>query len=223
MSINIAIDGPAGAGKSTIARSAAAKLGYIYVDTGAIYRAVAYYLVCAGVVPDDVGAVKGRLAEITPELGFIDGVQHVFVNGEDVSDKIRTAEISMAASTVSAIPEVRAFLFDIQRRIARENNVIMDGRDIGTVVLPDAQLKIYLTAAPEERAMRRYREMTDKSMTYEQVLEDVNKRDHADMNRETAPLKRADDAVLLDTTGMTLEESIERVIGMIGEISEQGA
>lgn len=223
MSINIAIDGPAGAGKSTIARSAAAKLGYIYVDTGAIYRGVAYYLVCAGVSADDREAVKERLAEITPELGFIDGVQHIFVNGEDVSDKIRTAEISMAASAVSAIPEVRAFLFDIQRRIARENNVIMDGRDIGTVVLPEAQLKIYLTAAPEERAMRRYREMTDKSMTYEQVLEDVNKRDHADMNRETAPLKRADDAVLLDTTGMTLDESIERVVGMIVEISEQGA
>lgn len=220
MSINVAIDGPAGAGKSTMAKSAAAQLGFIYVDTGALYRSVAYYCINKGADPKDAVQIKGLLPEITPELRFIDGVQHVFVNGEDVSGRIRTPEISMGASAVSAIPEVRTFLFDLQKKIAAENNVIMDGRDIGTVVLPNAQLKIFLTASPEERAGRRYKELIEKGeqVTFEEVLADVNKRDYDDSHRETAPLKQAEDAVLLDTTGISLEESKDRIISMIKKL-----
>lgn len=220
MSINIAIDGPAGAGKSTIARKAAAELGFIYVDTGAIYRSVAYYCLSKGAdvsVPENA---EKLLPEITPELRFIDGVQHVFVNGEDVSDRIRTPEVSMAASKVSAIPAVRAFLFDLQQKIARENNVIMDGRDIGTVVLPNADLKIFLTASPEARADRRFKELKDKpdAPTYEQVLADIIKRDRDDSTRAISPLKQAEDAVLCDTTSLSLEESVDKIIGMIKKL-----
>lgn len=222
MSINIAIDGPAGAGKSTIARKAAAELGFIYVDTGALYRSVAYYCISAGADVSAPESVEKLLPEITPELRFIDGVQHVFVNGSDVSDKIRTPEVSMAASKVSAIPAVRAFLFDLQKKIARENDIIMDGRDIGTVVLPDADLKIFLTASPEARADRRYMELKDKpdAPTYEQVLADIIKRDHDDSTRAIAPLKQADDAVLCDTTKLSLEESVETIIGMIKKVKD---
>ena len=217
MSINIAIDGPAGAGKSTIARRAASELGFIYVDTGALYRSIAYYCISRGTDVKDKSAVVSLLPEITPELKFMDKVQHVFVNDTDVSDKIRTPEVSMGASAVSAYPEVRAFLFDLQRRIAAENNVIMDGRDIGTVVLPHAQLKIFLTASPEARADRRYAELKDKenAPSYEQVLADIIKRDKDDSEREISPLRQAEDAVLCDTTSLTLEESISTVIGMI--------
>lgn len=220
MSINIAIDGPAGAGKSTIARKAAAELGFIYVDTGAIYRSVAYYCLSKGAdlsVPENA---EKLLPEITPELRFIDGVQYVFVNGEDVSDRIRTPEVSMAASKVSAIPAVRAFLFDLQQKIARENNVIMDGRDIGTVVLPNADLKIFLTASPEARADRRFKELKDKpdAPTYDEVLADIIKRDHDDSTRAIAPLKQAEDAVLCDTTSLSLEESVDKIIGMIKKL-----
>lgn len=222
MSINIAIDGPAGAGKSTIARKAAAELGFIYVDTGALYRSVAYYCISAGADVSIPESVEKLLPEITPELRFIDGVQHVFVNGSDVSDKIRTPEVSMAASKVSAIPAVRAFLFDLQKKIARENDIIMDGRDIGTVVLPDADLKIFLTASPEARADRRYAELKDKpdAPAYEQVLADIIKRDHDDSTRAIAPLKQADDAVLCDTTKLSLEESVDTIIGMIRGIKK---
>lgn len=222
MSVNIAIDGPAGAGKSTIARKAAAELGFIYVDTGALYRSVAYYCISAGADVSIPESVEKLLPEITPELRFIDGVQHVFVNGSDVSDKIRTPEVSMAASKVSAIPAVRAFLFDLQKKIARENDIIMDGRDIGTVVLPDADLKIFLTASPEARADRRYAELKDKpdAPAYEQVLADIIKRDHDDSTRAIAPLKQADDAVLCDTTELSLEESIDKIIGMIRGIKK---
>ncbi|MGN0638944.1 MAG: (d)CMP kinase [Huintestinicola sp.] len=220
MSINIAIDGPAGAGKSTIARKAAAELGFIYVDTGALYRSVAYYSVSKGAdvsVPENV---EKLLPGITPELRFIEGVQHVFVNGEDVSDKIRTPQVSMAASKVSAIPAVRAFLFELQQKIARENNVIMDGRDIGTVVLPNADLKIFLTASPEARADRRFKELKDKpdAPSYEEVLADIIKRDHDDSTRAIAPLKQAEDAVLCDTTSLSLEESVDKIIGMIKKL-----
>lgn len=220
MSINIAIDGPAGAGKSTIAKAASAALGYIYVDTGALYRSIAYYVIGHGTDPKDAPAVEKLLPEIRAELRFIDGAQHVFVNDEDVSGKIRTPEISMGASAVSAIPAVRAFLFDLQKKIAAENNVIMDGRDIGTVVLPDAQLKIFLTASPEARADRRYAELKDKpdAPDYESVLADIIKRDHDDSTRAIAPLKQAEDAVLLDTTSLTLEQSIEKIISMIKAI-----
>ncbi len=222
MSINIAIDGPAGAGKSTIARKAAAELGFIYVDTGALYRSVAYYCTSAGADVSVPESIEKLLPEITPELRFIDGVQHVFVNGSDVSDKIRTPEVSMAASKVSAIPAVRAFLFDLQKKIARENDIIMDGRDIGTVVLPDADLKIFLTASPEARADRRYAELKDKpdAPAYEQVLADIIKRDHDDSTRAIAPLKQADDAVLCDTTELSLEESIQTIIGMIKKVKD---
>lgn len=222
MSINIAIDGPAGAGKSTIARKAAAELGFIYVDTGALYRSVAYYCISAGADVSIPESVEKLLPEITPELRFIDGVQHVFVNGSDVSDKIRTPEVSMAASKVSAIPAVRAFLFDLQKKIARENDIIMDGRDIGTVVLPDADLKIFLTASPEARADRRYAELKDKpdAPAYEQVLADIIKRDHDDSTRAIAPLKQADDAVLCDTTKLSLEESVQTIIGMIKKVKD---
>ncbi len=222
MSINIAIDGPAGAGKSTIARKAAAELGFIYVDTGALYRSVAYYCISAGADVSVPESVEKLLPEITPELRFIDGVQHVFVNGSDVSDKIRTPEVSMAASKVSAIPAVRAFLFDLQKKIARENDIIMDGRDIGTVVLPDADLKIFLTASPEARADRRYAELKNKpgAPAYEQVLADIIKRDHDDSTRAIAPLKQADDAVLCDTTELSLEESVQTIIGMIKKVKD---
>lgn len=222
MSINIAIDGPAGAGKSTIARKAASELGFIYVDTGALYRSVAYYCISSGADVTVPESVEKLLPEITPELRFIDGVQHVFVNGSDVSDKIRTPEVSMAASKVSAIPAVRAFLFDLQQKIARENDIIMDGRDIGTVVLPDADLKIFLTASPEARADRRYAELKDKpdAPAYEQVLADIIKRDHDDSTRAIAPLKQADDAVLCDTTKLSLEESVDKIIGMIKKVKD---
>ncbi len=217
--INVAIDGPAGAGKSTVARAAAQKLGYIYVDTGALYRAVGVYCLKNSVVTNDAEAVGNALNNITVELKFIDGVQHVFLNGDDVSTEIRLPEASMAASNVSAIPSVRAFLFDLQRDIAAKNNCLMDGRDIGTVVLPNAQVKIFLTADPEERAMRRYKELIEKGseVTYEEVLEDLKARDYNDSHREIAPLKPAEDSVTVNTTGMTLEESVDTIVKTVGE------
>lgn len=217
--INVAIDGPAGAGKSTVARAAAAKLGYIYVDTGALYRAVGVYCLRKGISTTDAEGVGAILGEITVELKFIDGVQHVFLNGDDVSTEIRLPEASMAASNVSAIPAVRAFLFDLQRDIAAKNNCIMDGRDIGTVVLPDAQVKIFLTADDEERAMRRYRELKEKGseVTFQEVLDDLRIRDYNDSHREIAPLKPAEDSVIVNTTGYTLEESIEKIVNTVKE------
>lgn len=217
--INVAIDGPAGAGKSTVARAAAQKLGYIYVDTGALYRAVGVYCLRNSIVTTDVDGVSAILKDITVELKFIDGVQHVFLNGDDVSTEIRLPEASMAASNVSAIPSVRAFLFDLQRDIAAKNNCLMDGRDIGTVVLPNAQVKIFLTADPEERAMRRYKELIEKgsNVTFEEVLEDLKVRDYNDSHREIAPLKPAEDSVIVNTTGMTLEESINTIVKTVEE------
>lgn len=219
MSINIAIDGPAGAGKSTIAKAAAKAFGFIYVDTGALYRVVAYFMLSKGIDVNDADNVAGRLRDVVPELKYIDGAQHVFVNGEDVSDKIRTPEVSMGASAVSAIPRVREFLFDLQKRIAAENNVVMDGRDIGTVVLPNADVKIFLTASPEERARRRHKELTEKgqSVTFEEVLADVNKRDYNDTHREIAPLKQAEDAILCDTTDVDLQGAIDMLTNIISE------
>ncbi|MGN0692815.1 MAG: (d)CMP kinase [Oscillospiraceae bacterium] len=217
MPINVAIDGPAGAGKSTLARAAAEGLGYIYVDTGALYRSVAYYVLKNGKDPKNSGEVIALLPEIRPELKYIDGVQHVFINGEDVSDHIRTPEISMNASAVSAIPEVRQFLFDIQKNIAANNNIIMDGRDIGTVVLPDAQVKIYLTASDKVRAERRCAELIAKgeNADFDTVLDDIRRRDYNDMHRETAPLKQAEDAVLLDTSELDPEQSLSRLVEII--------
>ena len=216
MGINIAIDGPAGAGKSSIAKAVAHEKGYIYVDTGALYRSIALFALENSLEGE---SLVNSLDKINLSLEFIDGSQHVIMNSNDISDKIRTPEVSMNASKVSAIPEVRKFLFGLQKKIAAENNIIMDGRDIGTVVLPDADLKVFLTASAEERANRRYREIKDMDgVTYEQVLEDIKKRDYSDMHRDIAPLKQAEDAVLLDTTGMTVDEVKARLISMISEV-----
>mgnify|MGYP003293132306 CR=1 FL=1 len=217
--INVAIDGPAGAGKSTVARAAAKELGFIYVDTGALYRAVGVYCLRKNIETTDVDRVGSVLNEINVELKFIDGVQHVYLNGDDVSTEIRLPEASMAASNVSAIPSVRAFLFDLQRDIAAKNNCIMDGRDIGTVVLPNAQVKIFLTADDEERAMRRFKELQEKgsSVTFKEVLDDLRIRDYNDSHREIAPLKPAEDSVIIYTTGYTLEQSINRIVETIKE------
>ena len=217
--INVAIDGPAGAGKSTIARAAAKELGFIYVDTGALYRAVGVYCLRKEITTTDADGVGAVLNEINVELKFIDGVQHVYLNGDDVSTEIRLPEASMAASNVSAIPSVRAFLFDLQRDIAAKNNCIMDGRDIGTVVLPNAKVKIFLTADPEERAMRRFKELEEKgsTVTYQEVLDDLKVRDYNDSHREIAPLKPAEDSVVINTTGNTLEQSIDVIVKTIKE------
>ena len=217
--INVAIDGPAGAGKSTVARAAAKELGFIYVDTGALYRAVGVYCLRNSIVTTDVDAVGAILEDITVELKFIDGIQHVFLNGDDVSTEIRLPEASMAASNVSAIPSVRAFLFDLQRDIAAKNNCLMDGRDIGTVVLPNAQVKIFLTADPEERAKRRFLELQEKgsTVTFKEVLDDLLVRDYNDSHREIAPLKPAEDSVTINTTGYTLEESIAKIVSTVEE------
>lgn len=217
--INVAIDGPAGAGKSTIARAAAKALGFIYVDTGALYRTVALNAVRTGVI-DDTDKIIEMLGSTDVKLGFADdGTQCVYLNGEDVSSQIRTPEISMGASKVSAISKVREFLLDLQRNIAKENNVIMDGRDIATVVLPDAKPKIFLFASPECRAERRYKELIEKgeSVSYEDVLADVNQRDYQDSHREIAPLKPTENSVMADTSSLTLEESIDLIINVIKE------
>lgn len=217
--IAAAIDGPAGAGKSTIARTAAKKLGFIYIDTGAMYRSIGLACLNKGIDPGDAGAVEALLPDIAISIVFKDGEQHIILNGNDVSDDIRTESVSMAASRVSAVPAVRAFLLELQRGFARENNVIMDGRDIGTVVLPDAQVKIFLTASPESRARRRTDQLAEKGIQadYQAVLDDIIKRDYNDTHRETAPLKAADDAVLVDTTELTLPESIDAVTSIIKE------
>ena len=210
----VAIDGPAGAGKSTISKRLAKELGYIYVDTGALYRAIGLFALRHGADIHDSAAVVGLLAGIEIDLRFVGLEQRVFLCGEDVSDLIRTEAVSMAASAVSALPQVRDFLMETQRGLARRNNVVMDGRDIGTVVLPDADCKIFLTASPEERARRRYNELVAKGVAanYEVVLEDLKRRDYNDSHRETAPLKLADDGIEVDTTGLSLEGSVQKVI-----------
>ncbi|MBO5937719.1 MAG: (d)CMP kinase [Clostridia bacterium] len=216
--INVAIDGPAGAGKSTISRAAAKEMGYIYIDTGALYRTVGLNAMRKGADVNDPESVIATITDdLKVELRFIDGEQRMFLNDEDVSDKIRTPEASSAASKVSAVPEVRKYLFDLQKNLAKSNNCIMDGRDIGTVVLPDAKVKIFLTASPEARAKRRYDELIEKGMDvkYEDVLADMIKRDYDDSHRAIAPLKQADDAILADTSGNTLEESIALIIKII--------
>lgn len=219
--INVAIDGPAGAGKSTIARAAAKKLGYIYVDTGALYRTVALAAVRREVL-DDADGVAAMLPQISVELKFENGEQQVYLDGENVSSLIRTPQISMGASKVSAIPKVREYLLSLQQSIAKENNVIMDGRDIATVVLPNADVKIFLFATPECRAQRRYKELIEKGedVTYEDVLKDVNDRDYQDSHREIAPLKPSEDSVMADTSDLDLQQSTEMIIGIIKEKTE---
>ncbi len=216
--INVAIDGPAGAGKSTISKAAASRLGYIYIDTGALYRTVGLNALRKGVDVKDAASVISTLTdELKIELKFIDGEQRMFLNDEDVSVEIRTPDASMAASAVSAVPEVRKYLFDLQKNLAANNNCIMDGRDIGTVVLPEADVKIFLTASPEARAKRRHLELTEKGIEtkYEDVLADMIERDYNDSHRAIAPLKQADDAVLADTSDISLEQSIELIISII--------
>ncbi len=217
---SVAIDGPAGAGKSTVARRAAEALGICYVDTGAIYRTVALAVVQSGVDCADESQVEALLSRIHIRLRWTDdGVQHMFLNDEDVSSLIRAPEVSQLASRVSALPSVRRFLLETQREVARTNSVIMDGRDIGTVVLPQADVKIYLSASAETRAKRRWLELREKGLAepYEDVLREMLERDERDMNRKIAPLRRAEDAVLLDTSALSPEESIAAILNIIRE------
>ena len=218
--ISIAIDGPSGAGKSTIARMVAKDLGFLYVDTGALYRTIGLYAVRKGVDPEDESGVSALLPELDIRLTYENGVQQVYLLGENVSEAIRTQEMSDASSAVSQHPAVRAYLLETQRRLARENNVLMDGRYIGTVVLPDAQVKIFLTASAEKRAERRYKEQIakgDYSQTYDQVLTGCIQRDYNDSHRAIAPLKQAEDAVLADTSELDLAQSVQLVKEIIRE------
>jgi cytidylate kinase len=216
----IAIDGPAAAGKSTIAKEIAKIMGFLYVDTGALYRAIGYAALQNGIDTDDRAAVACLLPNIKLELLYENQEQRIMINGEDVTVAIRFPEVSMAASRVSAHPEVREFLLDYQRNLARSTNIVMDGRDIGTVVVPDAKIKFFLTALPEARAYRRRRDhiLQGHYVEYEQLLEEIQKRDHADATRPTAPLKRADDAFLIDNTRLRREETIECMLGHISKI-----
>ena len=220
MSVAIALDGPAGAGKSSIAKRAAKALDFIYVDTGALYRTIGLAATRKGVEPKPSPEVDALLSEITVDLTFNEkGEQIVLLDGEDVSGLIRTPEASMMASKISAVPSVRAYLLDLQRNMAKTHDVIMDGRDIGTVVLPDARVKIFLTASPEARANRRYKELCEKGMDvkYEDILSDVITRDYNDTHRETAPLKPAEGCVTVDTTELDFEQSVEKIISVIKE------
>ena len=215
--ISVAVDGPAGAGKSTICRRAAQRLGFVYVDTGALYRAVGLFVLRRGADPSNAEAVKRLLEGVTLDLRFEEGEQQVLLDGENVTGQIRTPEVSMAASGVSAIPAVREFLFETQRRLAREHNVVMDGRDIGTVVLPDATVKIFLTAPLEVRARRRLLELEEKGepVDFDTVCREMEQRDYNDSHRSVAPLRQADDALLLDNGALTLDESVERMLELI--------
>lgn len=217
--IKIAIDGPSGAGKSSIAKAVAARLGIVYVDTGALYRTIGYYVRSKGFARTDIAGIISCLPEITIEVRYEHGAQHVYLNGEDLGDRIREPEISMYASAVSAVPEVRTFLLDTQRDIAAKNSVIMDGRDIGTVILPDADVKIFMTASNEARAARRTKELLAKGIEakYEDVLREMIERDHNDSTRAVAPAVAAPDALLLDNSLMTIEENVAAVLAIISE------
>ena len=217
--MNIAIDGPAGAGKSTIAKKVAAKLNFVYVDTGAMYRSIALYVIRNGADPDSEVDMANALDKIDVSIAYEDGTQHIFLNGEDVSTAIRQEEVGNMASKVATKAAVRAKLLDLQRNLAASQDVIMDGRDIGTFVLPQAEVKIYLTASVEERADRRYKELVEKGQTpdLEQIKKDIEARDYQDMHRDIAPLKQAEDAILIDSSDMTIDE----VVGEIIRISKQ--
>lgn len=218
--IRVAVDGPSGAGKSTLARAAAAALGFLYVDTGAIYRTVGLFVRDLGVDPGDEAAVAALLNGLRVELRYDGaGQQRMLLNGRDVSGEIRLPEISRCASAVSALPVVRAFLMETQRELARNHDVIMDGRDIGTVVLPDAEVKVFLTASSRARAERRYRELKERGtpQPFEEVLRDIEDRDFRDTHREAAPLRQAEDAALLDTSALNFQESLEALLGIIRE------
>lgn len=217
---SVAIDGPGGAGKSTIARTIAKELGILYVDTGAIYRTVGYHVFLRGLQPTDAAAVIALLPETNIEMAYgEDGLQRMYLNGEDVTDKIRLPEMSMYASRVSALPEVRAFLMEMQRSCARKSSVVMDGRDIGTVVLPDAEVKIFLTADVRERANRRFKELQERGTPtdFDKLLEEMQQRDYQDSHRETAPLRPAEDGVIVDTTELNFTQSCEKILNIIKE------
>ena len=215
--ISVAIDGPSGAGKLTLAKRLAKELGYLYVDTGAMYRSIGLFALRKGVDPKDEAAVTALLPQIQIELRYVDGAQRVLLCGEDVSEAIRAEEVGMATSAVSAHPPVRAFLLELQRGMARTHDILMDGRDIGTVILPNASVKIFLTASAEARATRRFRELQEKGVDtdFETVLEDIRRRDYQDSHRATAPLRQAEDAVLVDTSEMDLEESFQALKSLI--------
>lgn len=217
--INIAIDGPSGSGKSTLSRTAAAGLGYIYVDTGAMYRAIGLYIQRLGIDQNDTKGIINRLAEIKIDLKYVDGEQLIYLNDENVSADIRTHIISAYASAVSKIPQVREFLLDRQRDLAKENHVIMDGRDIGTVVLPNADVKIFLTASPEIRAKRRYNELLERgqSIDFDTLLKDIIDRDYQDSHREIAPLKPSKNSIILDTSELDFEQSLQKLMQIIKE------
>ena len=216
--ISVAIDGPAGAGKSTMAKRVAKELGYLYVDTGAIYRTVGYHMWLMGIGPKDADGIRRCLDDVNLEIRHEDdGVQHMILNGKDVTGEIRTPEMSKYASGVSAQKCVRDFLLEMQRKFARKHNVVMDGRDIGTVVLPNAQVKIFLTASAEERARRRFEELSQKGekVSFDKVLQDMKQRDKQDTERAIAPLRAAPDAVKLDTSGNTIEQSIDEILSIV--------
>ena len=215
----VAIDGPAGAGKSSVAKAAAKELGFVYVDTGALYRTIALYVLRQGVDPKEREQVEALLPQIQIGMEYTEQGQKMLLNGEDVTGLIRTPEVSMATSACSAIPAVRAFLLQLQRDLAQRNNVLMDGRDIGTVVLPHAQLKVFLTASAQERARRRVRQLEESGQAadYEAILRDIQQRDYQDSHREVAPLRPAEDAVLVDTSQDSFARSVERLVGLVRE------
>ncbi len=216
MGYNVAIDGPSGAGKSTIAKLVAKEKGYIYVDTGAMYRALAVYFLEKGIAPEDRAGIIAAAGEAEVSIRYEEGVQQVYLNGENISSKLRAEEVGNMASKTSIIPEVRERLLELQRSLAREKDVIMDGRDIGTNILPGADVKIYLTASVETRARRRYEELIEKGAAcdYQEIAKDIQERDDRDMNREVAPLKQAEDAVLVDSSDMTIAEVVEKIAGL---------
>ena len=216
MGYNIAIDGPAGAGKSTIAKLVAKEKGYIYVDTGAMYRGLAIHFLKKGIQPDEKEKIIDACKDAEVSIGYEDGAQQIYLNGENITSMLREEAVGNMASISSAVPEVRAKLLDLQRNLAKEKDVVMDGRDIGTHVLPNADVKIYLTASVECRANRRIKELTEKGIAcnYDEIAQDIQERDTRDMNREIAPLKKADDAVLVDSSDMTIEEVVKAITGL---------
>lgn len=225
MSFNIAIDGPAGAGKSTIARKVAKELSFIYVDTGAMYRAIAWYLITHDISPEDEAALEKACGQIHIDIGYKDGEQQVILNGENITGQIRTEEVGNMASAAAAKSCVREALLMLQRNLAAKTDVLMDGRDIGTNILPNAQLKIYLTASVRTRARRRFLELREKGETcdLEEIVRDIEERDHRDVNRELAPLKKAEDAVLIDSSDMSIEEVVARICGLYHVSRKSGA